>query len=91
MSFLNYHQGCGNISDCMGPNNPFYTIFNTQLEFIHYPLLFSLIPTAIAFIILLILKKKNIINLPNKKIIILLIALYIISFIWFANWTWVVY
>ena len=91
MGVFNYNEGCGNNIGCFGPKNPYYTIFNTELSYIHYPLVFSLIPTAIFFIILFVLKKKNVINWTNKKIILLLIMVYMLSFIWFANWSWIVY
>ena len=91
MGIINYYPGCGSDPGCMGPDNPFYTIFNTELRIIYYPLILALIPLVIAFVILLFLKKKSIIVWSNKRIMIILGIVYLLSFIWFANWTYIVY
>lgn len=91
MKIITYYEGCETRVDCMGPKNPFYMIFNTQLEFIYYPLIFSLIPTLFAGVVLLSLKKKKVVNLSNIKIALILVLIYLLCFVWLANWTWVVY
>ena len=75
----------------MGPKNSYYTIFNTELSFIHYPLLFALIPAIITFVILFLLKKWNIVKWEYNRIILITGIIYLLSFVWFANWAWVVY
>jgi hypothetical protein len=75
----------------MGLQGPYYTIMNTELRFIHIPLLFALIPTIIIGLLLWWLTRRGTITWPRYITYSIIGAIYLLAFLLFASMTWVVY
>lgn len=82
-SIIEKHIGCpgpNKIDGCYGPVGQYYTIFNTELRFLTTHVIISIFAGLILLVILIILSKKNKINLPVYLIVIISLVFTILIF-----------
>ncbi len=64
---INYYEGCGNRAGCMGPSGPGIAIFGSELGYLFFHIVSSIILGFVIFRILSTLKKKDKIKIPKRS------------------------
>ena len=61
MAIIEKHAGCvGKIAGCFGPDNPFYTVFGTELRLLNVHMALAAIAGFALFGLLLLLRRQGI-------------------------------
>ena len=77
------HMGCpgsGKAGGCYGPVGQYYTVFESELRFLTTHIIVSIFAGLILSVLLIILSKKNKINLPLYLIILISLIITILIF-----------
>jgi len=81
---INYFEGCGNRAGCMGPSGPGIAIFGSELPYLFFHMISSIILGFVIFRILSSLKKRDKIKIPRYLMIIVSVIDAVLLFFVFA-------
>jgi len=81
---INYFEGCGNRTGCMGPSGPGIAIFGSELPYLFFHMVSSVILGFVIFRILSSLKKKDKIKIPRYLMITVPVIDVVLLFFVFA-------
>jgi len=81
---INYYEGCGNRTGCMGPSGPGIAIFGSELPNLFFHIVSSIILGFVIFRILSSLKKRDKIKIPRYLMIIVSVIDAVLLFFLFA-------